>query len=272
MPKIIISGCNGYMGRTVARIVGADGGVEVAAGFDVNTEKTGAFPVYADPMVFGGRADAIVDFSNPSALETLLGYAVYKKTPLVLCTTGYDDKQLGRIRETSEKIPVFKSGNMSVGINLMIDLIKKSLPFSARLTTARSSKAHRARVDAPSGTALMLADAARSALPYDADYVYERQSVRKTRQNNEIGISSLRGGTIVGEHKIVFAGSTRSLDQAHGILARNLRGRRPQGGEIHGAGHEAGPVRQAGPAQGRINKPLRRGSKEPRFLYMATDG
>ncbi len=223
MPKIIISGCNGYMGRTVARIIGTDGGVEVAAGFDVNTEKTGEFPVYADPMEFGGRADAIVDFSSPAALDALLGYAALKKTPLVLCTTGYDETQLGRIRETSEKIPVFKSGNMSVGINLMIDLIKKSCAFlGAAYDVEIVESHHRRKVDAPSGTALMLADAARGALPYDADYVYERQSARKPRENNEIGISSIRGGTIVGEHKIVFAGLDEVLEIRHTAYSREI--------------------------------------------------
>lgn len=223
MLKIIISGCNGYMGRTLARLADADGDVEVAAGFDINTEKTGIFPVYADPMEFGGHADAIVDFSSPAALDNLLHYAELKKTPVILCTTGYSDAQLEHIRKTAEVVPVFKSGNMSVGINLMIDLIKKTCAFLGKNFDVEIVESHhRRKVDAPSGTALMLADAARSSLPYDAKYVYERQSVRQPRADNEIGISSLRGGTLVGEHRIVFAGLDEVLEIKHTAFSRDI--------------------------------------------------
>ncbi len=223
MLKIIISGCNGYMGRTVARIADSDDAIEVAAGFDINTEKPGNFPVYADPMEFGGHADAIIDFSNPAALSNLLSYAERKKTPVILCTTGYDDAQLELIRKTSENIPVFKTGNLSVGINLMMDLIRKTCAFlGAGFDVEIVERHHRRKVDAPSGTALMLADAARTSLPCDSEYVYERQSVRKPRADNEIGISSLRGGTIVGEHSIVFAGLDEVLEIKHTAYSRDV--------------------------------------------------
>ena len=223
MLKIIISGCNGHMGRTVARIAEADSDVEVAAGFDVNTEKTGSFPVYADPMEYGGHADAIIDFSNPAALTNLLDYAQLKKTPVILCTTGYDDAQLACIRKASEKIPVFKTGNLSVGINLMMDLIAKTSAFLGKEFDVEIVESHhRRKVDAPSGTALMLAEAARTSLPYDAEYIYERQSVRKPRADNEIGISSLRGGTIVGEHSIIFAGLDEVFEIKHTAYSRDI--------------------------------------------------
>ena len=223
MLKIIISGCNGYMGRTVAGIVASEDGVEVAAGFDVNTEKTGSFPVYADPMEFGGHADAIIDFSNPVALSNLLNYAQLKKTPLILCTTGHSDEQLAMIDKASKKIPVFKSGNMSIGINLMMDLIRKTCSFlGPGFDVEIVESHHRRKVDAPSGTALMLADAASASLPYDAEYVYERQSVRKPREDNEIGISSVRGGTIVGEHSIIFAGLDEVLEIKHTAYSRDI--------------------------------------------------
>lgn len=223
MLKIIISGCNGYMGRTVARIAEEDNEVEVAAGFDVNTEKPGAFPVYADPMEFGGQADALIDFSSPAALINLLGYAKLKKIPLILCTTGYDDNDLKRIRKTAEKIPVFKSGNMSVGINLMMELIRRACTFLGKgFDVEVVEKHHRRKIDAPSGTAQMLADAARSSLPYEAEYIYERQSVRKPRADNEIGISSLRGGTIVGEHSVVFAGLDEVIEIKHTAFSRDI--------------------------------------------------
>ena len=145
-------------------------------------KKTGSFPVYVDPMEFGGHADAIIDFSNPAALTNLLDYAVLKKTPIILCTTGFTGEQLDYIDKAAEKIPVFRSGNMSAGINLMIDLIKKSCEFlGSGFDVEIEERHHRRKVDAPSGTALMLADAARDSLPYEAEYVYERQSVRKPR-------------------------------------------------------------------------------------------
>ena len=223
MLKMIISGCNGYMGRTVARIASADAGLEVVAGFDINTVKLDGFPVYADPMEFGGQADVAVDFSSPMALDALLGYCVAKKLPLVLCTTGYDERQLIAVSEAAEKIPIFKTGNLSVGINLAVDLIKRACAFLGEgYDVEIVERHHKRKVDAPSGTALMMADAAKSALPYDAEYVYERQSVRQPRGAHEIGISSVRGGTIVGEHEIIFAGLDEVLEIRHTAYSRDV--------------------------------------------------
>lgn len=223
MLKLVISGCNGYMGRTVARIAADDPDIEVVAGFDINTVKLDSYPVYADPMEFAGAADAVVDFSNPSALDGLLKYCAAKKLPLVLCTTGYDEKQLENIRDVSNKIPVFRTGNLSIGINLVMDLIKRACEFLGEgFDVEIVERHHRRKVDAPSGTALMLADAARDALPYDPEYVYERQNVRRPRGKHEIGISSLRGGTIVGEHEIVFAGLDEVIEIRHTAYSRDV--------------------------------------------------
>ncbi len=223
MLKMVISGCNGYMGRTVARIAANDPDIEVVAGFDLNAVKLDCYPVYADPMEFSGSADVAVDFSNPSALDGLLRYSAEKKLPLVLCTTGYDEGQLDLIRNASNRTPVFRTGNLSVGVNLMVDLIKRACSFLGEgFDVEINERHHRRKVDAPSGTALMLADAAREALPYDAAYVYERQSVRQPRGNHEIGISSLRGGTIVGEHEIVFAGLDEVLEIKHTAYSRDV--------------------------------------------------
>jgi 4-hydroxy-tetrahydrodipicolinate reductase len=223
MQKMIISGCNGYMGRTVARLAAADAGLEVVAGFDINTVKQDVFPIYADPMEFGGQADVAVDFSSPAALDALLRYCVTKKIPLVLCTTGHDGRQLNDLLEASQKIPVFKTGNLSIGINLAVDLIKRAAAFLGDgYDVEIVERHHRRKVDAPSGTALMLADAAKSALPYDADYVFERQSVRQPRGDHEIGISSVRGGTIVGEHEIIFAGLDEVLEIRHTAYSRDV--------------------------------------------------
>jgi 4-hydroxy-tetrahydrodipicolinate reductase len=223
MLKMIISGCNGYMGRVVARIVSGDPDIEVAAGFDINAVKTDVFPVYADPMEYGGYADVIVDFSNPAALEGLLSYATAKKLPLVLCTTGHDSAQLDQVREASKKIPIFKTGNLSIGINLIVDLIKRTCEFLGDgFDVEIVERHHRRKIDAPSGTALMLADAAKSALPYDPEYVYERQSVRQPRGNHEIGISAVRGGTIVGEHEVIFAGLDEVIEIKHTAYSRDV--------------------------------------------------
>jgi 4-hydroxy-tetrahydrodipicolinate reductase len=223
MLKMVISGCNGYMGRTVARIAAGDPDIEVVAGFDLNAVKLDSFPVYADPMEFAGAADVAVDFSNPSALDGLLRYCTVKKLPLVLCTTGYDGSQLDLIRDASNRTPVFRTGNLSVGINLIIDLIKRTCAFLGEgYDVEIVERHHRRKVDAPSGTALMLADAARDALPYDAGYVYERQSVRQPRGNHEIGISSVRGGSIVGEHEIIFAGLDEVIEIKHTAYSRDV--------------------------------------------------
>jgi 4-hydroxy-tetrahydrodipicolinate reductase len=223
MLKMVISGCNGYMGRTVARIAAGDPEIEVVAGFDINAVKLDSFPVYADPMEFGGAADVAVDFSNPSALDSLLRYCTGKKLPLVLCTTGYDEKQLDLIREASNKTPIFRTGNLSIGINLVIDLIKRASSFLGEgFDVEIVERHHRRKIDAPSGTALMLADAARDALPYEAEYVYERQSVRQPRGNHEIGISAVRGGTIVGEHEVIFAGLDEVIEIKHTAYSRDV--------------------------------------------------
>ena len=223
MLKIIISGCNGYMGRTVAALSEQDPDVEVVCGFDVNAAKPDKFPVCADPMEFGGAADVVVDFSSLTALDGLLSYGCAKKIPLVLCTTGYSPEQISAIEKASERIPVFRSGNVSLGINLLADIIRRSCAvLGGAFDVEIVERHHRRKVDAPSGTALMLADAAASALPYDAEYIFERQSRREARKNHEIGISAVRGGTIVGEHEVIFAGLDEVIELKHTAYSRDI--------------------------------------------------
>lgn len=223
MLRLIISGCNGHMGRVVTDIASRDPDIDIVAGFDINTQKLGSYPVYSDPMEFGGSADVIVDFSHPSALDGLLRYATARKIAVILCTTGYSSEQLEQIRAASEKIPVFRSGNMSLGINLMMDLIRRACAvLGDQFDVEIVERHHRRKIDAPSGTALMLAEAAASALPYEAKYVYERESVRQPRGKNEIGISAVRGGTIVGEHEIIFAGLDEVIEIKHTALSRDI--------------------------------------------------
>lgn len=223
MLKVIISGCNGRMGQVVARMCAARPDMQVVAGFDPNTEKRGEFPVYADPMEFQGSADVVIDFSSPAALSALLSFARRRKIPLVLCTTGYSQEQLADIQAAAEEVPLFKSGNMSVGINLLTVLIKKAVAVLGEgFDVEIVERHHRTKVDAPSGTALMLADAVAEARNGPSEYVYERQSVRRTRRPEEIGISAVRGGTIVGEHEVIFAGTDEVLEFKHTAYSREV--------------------------------------------------
>ena len=223
MLKIALSGCNGRMGRVIADICAGKENMKVVAGFDVNTVKLGDFPVYADPFEFSGAADVVIDFSNVSSTTQLLHYCIKTRTPVVICTTGHSPEQLEEIRAASEKIPVFRSGNMSVGINLIMDLLKKCAAvvgdgYDVEIT----EKHHNQKLDAPSGTALMLADAVSEALPYDADYVYDRHERREKRPAHEIGIHTVRGGTIVGEHTVLFAGRDELIEIKHTALSREV--------------------------------------------------
>ena len=223
MLKIVISGCNGRMGQVVTRMCSQRDDMTVVAGFDRITEKLSGYPVYADPVEYSGPADVVIDFSNPSALSGLLGFCKGRSIPVVLCTTGYSAQQLDEIREASLSIPVFKSGNMSVGINLMVKLVQKAAAVLGEgFDVEIVERHHRTKVDAPSGTAVMLADAAASALPHESEYVYERQSVRQPRGKNEIGISSVRGGTIVGEHSVMFAGRDEIITISHSARSREI--------------------------------------------------
>lgn len=220
--KIIISGCNGRMGRVVESICEADPDVSVVAGFDVSLESR-TFPVFVSPANFTGEADAVIDFSSPVALDGLLAFALERKVPLVLATTGYSDEQLAQIDEASKHIPIFRSANMSLGINVLLELVKKAAAvLGDSYDIEIVEKHHNRKVDAPSGTALMIADAAASALNFKPEYVYERHSVRQSRDKKEIGISAVRGGTIVGIHEIMFAGRDEIIEIKHTAMSREI--------------------------------------------------
>ena len=220
--KIIISGCNGRMGLVVESICEADPDVSVVAGFDVSLESR-AFPVFVSPANFTGEADAVIDFSSPAALDGLLAFALERKVPLVLATTGYSDEQLAQIDEASKHIPIFRSANMSLGINVLLELVKKAAAvLGDSYDIEIVEKHHNRKVDAPSGTALMIADAAASALNFKPEYVYERHSVRQSRDKKEIGISAVRGGTIVGIHEIMFAGRDEIIEIKHTAMSREI--------------------------------------------------
>jgi len=211
------------MGRAVAGLSADDPGIVIAAGFDVNAVKLGDFPVYADPCEFSGAADVVVDFSSPSALPGLLSYGADKGVPLVLCATGYSADELAAIDRAAKDLAIFRSGNMSLGINLLSDLIRRACAvLGEEFDVEIVERHHRRKIDSPSGTALMLADAASGALPYDPEYIFERESRRAPRGAREIGISAVRGGTIVGEHEVIFAGLDEVIELRHTAYSRDV--------------------------------------------------
>ncbi len=223
MLKIIISGANGFMGRVVESICNADENVTVVAGFDLAARADGAYPIYANPSEFTGEADAVIDFSSPAALDGLLGFSKATKIPLVLATTGYSPEQIAKIGATACEVPIFRSGNMSLGINLMLELVKKAANvLGDSYDIEIVERHHHRKVDAPSGTALMIADAAAQNCGHETEYVYDRSQVRKPRDKKEIGISAVRGGTIVGEHDIIFAGRDEIIEIKHIAHSREI--------------------------------------------------
>ena len=223
MLKIALSGCNGRMGRVIADIAASRDNMKIVAGFDIDTTKYGDFPVFSDPFECTVACDVIIDFSNASSTEHLLAYCEQHQVPAVICTTGHSAAQLDRIRETAAKVPLFRSGNMSIGINLMSALLRTAANvLGDKFDVEIIEKHHNQKLDAPSGTALMLADAVADALPYEAEYVYDRHERREKRPAHEIGISAIRGGTIVGEHSVLFCGRDEIIEIKHTALSREV--------------------------------------------------
>ncbi|MCL2126186.1 MAG: 4-hydroxy-tetrahydrodipicolinate reductase [Oscillospiraceae bacterium] len=223
MLNIILSGCNGYMGRVVASIVNKDPDVTIVAGVDIDSRQTSDFPVFKTASEYTGNADVLVDFSSSSALDGLLSFCLSRKIPPILCSTGYSPEQLDAIASAAEIIPVFRSANMSLGINLLADLIRRACSVLGEdYDVEIVERHHRRKIDAPSGTALMLADAAADALQNNPQYVFERQSRRQQRDTREIGISAIRGGTIVGEHEVIFAGLDEVIELRHTAASRDV--------------------------------------------------
>ena len=223
MIRVIISGCNGKMGQVVTAMCAARDNIQIVAGIDVYAVQKNDYPVYADPMEFPGKADCIIDFSNPAALSSLLAYCRKTGCAIVLATTGYSDDQLREIEAAAKEIRVFRSANMSLGINVLLSLVRQATKILGGTCDIEIvEKHHNRKLDAPSGTAIMIADAAASALEQAPEYVYERHSVRQKRGQNEIGISSVRGGTIVGEHEVLFAGTDEVLEIKHSAYSREI--------------------------------------------------
>ncbi len=227
MTGIILSGCNGKMGRAVTALINEMQDCEIICGIDLFTETANDYPVFTSPMLISEElikeSDVIIDFSNPSALGGLLEFAVKNALPAVISTTGLNDAQTALIKTASNKIPVFFSANMSLGVNLICELAKKAAKvlgdsFDIEIVEMH----HNQKIDAPSGTALMIADAIKEELSQDTKYEYDRHSKREKRTKNEIGIHAVRGGTITGEHEIIFAGLDEIIKISHSARSKSL--------------------------------------------------
>lgn len=229
MINIILCGCWGRMGKAVTESVektAASGSTaRIVAGINIATPDaapTCSFPTYESIFEFPGEADVIIDFSHHSALPSLLEYATSTGTPIVVATTGHTEDELSLMREASKKVAVFHSGNMSLGVNLLIELCKiAEKTLGAAFDVEIIEKHHNKKLDAPSGTALMIADAIKEE-KQDAEFIFDRHTERRARSQNEIGIHSVRGGTIVGEHEVIFAGANEIVTLSHSALSREI--------------------------------------------------
>lgn len=222
MIRIILCGCGGRMGQAILRAAKDSCEVQIVAGVDLNADAASPFPVYPSISDFPDRADVIVDFSHHSVLPSLLAYATRTGTPLVVATTGHTEEEKEQMGAASEQVAVFSSGNMSLGINLLIELCRNAArTLGVDFDVEILEKHHNQKLDAPSGTALMLADGI-AAEREETRYVYDRHGIRQRRAPQEIGIHSIRGGTIVGEHQVIFAGSDEVITLSHCAASREV--------------------------------------------------
>lgn len=224
MVKVIMHGCNGHMGQVVSAMAAADPEVEIVAGIDLVDNRENGYPVFTDIWSCQTEADVVIDFCSAKATDVLLEYCADRKLPVVLCTTGLSEEQLKKVEDTSKKVAVLKSANMSLGINLLMKLVKEAAQIlaAAGFDMEIVEKHHRLKVDAPSGTALALADSINEGLDQAYHYTYDRSQRREKRDPKEIGISAVRGGTIVGEHDVIFAGEDEVITFQHTAYSKNI--------------------------------------------------
>jgi dihydrodipicolinate reductase len=223
MVEVILHGCNGRMGQMLSELISKDEEMKVVAGIEPSGEAKNDYPVYKSFDELKETADVIIDFSTASAIDSLLDYCEKTHTPLVLCSTGLSEAQLGRVERLAKVSAVLVSANMSLGINVLLKLLKnvtKTL-YGNSFDIEIVEKHHNQKLDAPSGTALALADVMKEELD-DISYNLDRSKVRKKRERNEIGISAVRGGTIVGEHEVIFAGTDEVIEIKHTAYSRAI--------------------------------------------------
>ncbi len=223
MTNIAICGANGKMGKTIYNCIQDRDDCTVAAGIDLYTQQYADFPIVDSPAKLPVKPDVIIDFSNPASLDGLLDYCLSTGVPLVVASTGYSDEQIAKIKNASEQIPVFFTFNMSLGINLLVQLAKKAASvLGNQFDIEIVEKHHNQKIDAPSGTAIMLANAVNETLNNTKHFVYDRHSRRQKREKSEIGMHAIRGGTIVGEHDIIFAGHDEVITLSHSAASKTV--------------------------------------------------
>ena len=227
MVRVIMHGCNGEMGRVITKIIEDDPEAEIVAGIDKYTGIQNTYPVFDSIEKCDVQADVIIDFSNAAAVDGLLDYCVEKQIPVVLCTTGLSEEQLQKMEGASAKTAVLKSANMSLGVNLLMKLLKDATKVlaPAGFDIEIVEKHHNQKVDAPSGTALALADSINESLEQEYTYNFDRSKERKKREKNEIGVVAVRGGTIVGEHEVIYAGTDEVIEFKHTAYSKAIFGK-----------------------------------------------
>lgn len=223
MTDIILCGANGRMGKFITDAVLKRDDIRIVAGVDLNTEACAGFPVFSSISDVNIPADVIVDFSHPALLDSILDYVKEKKVPAVLATTGYSAEATAKIRKSAETSPIFFTFNMSLGVNLLVSLAKKAASvLGDAFDVEIVEKHHNQKLDAPSGTAVMLADAINEVYGNEMCYEFDRHSKREKRPEKQIGIHSIRGGNIVGEHDVIFAGHDEVITLSHHASSREV--------------------------------------------------
>lgn len=227
MVKVIMHGCNGRMGQVISGLIAADEEVELVAGVDISNHRNNPYPVFSSILECDVKADVVIDFASAKAVDGLLEYCVKEQVPCVLCTTGLSEEQLEKVKEASGKVAILKSANMSLGINLLLKMLKEAAHVlaGAGYDIEIVEKHHNQKLDAPSGTALALADSINEELNGEYEYIFDRSQVRQKRNKKEIGISAVRGGTIVGDHDVIFAGMDEVITFSHTAYSRSVFGK-----------------------------------------------
>ena len=242
MIKIIMHGCNGKMGQVITNLVKDDKDAEIVAGVDINDSIKNDYPVFKSIKECDVEADVVIDFAATACIPDLIEHCVNKKLPVVVCTTGLSEEMINQVNEASKVIPVLRSANMSLGINTIFKLLEVVSPLlkDAGFDIEIVEKHHNQKLDAPSGTALALADVIKNSLTSDTEYVFDRSQKREKRSKDEIGISAVRGGTIVGEHEIIYAGTDEVIEIKHTAYSKAIFAKGAIQAAKYIAGKEAG--------------------------------
>lgn len=238
MVRVIMNGCNGHMGQVISGIIEKDTDIAIVAGIDLRDEGKNSYPVFSSLQKCDVEADVIIDFSSPKAFDTMIDYSVEKQVPVVVCTTGLSEEQIKRMEEESKKVAILRSANMSLGINLLLKLLQDAAKTlaPAGFDIEIVEKHHNLKKDAPSGTALALADSINEAMEHQYTYKYDRSQSYEPRDKKELGISAVRGGNIVGVHEVIFAGTDEVIEFNHTAYSKAVFGK----GAVQAAKYLAG--------------------------------